>query len=214
MELIWEVDPMMSLEQMILGVPAILLAIAFHELGHAYVAYKLGDPTPKYQGRLTLNPLAHLDPLGAIMLLVFKVGWARPVIINPQYFKNRKRDTVLVSLAGPLANVLLGWIFYNLLRFIPSLVSSISVARSLYLFLLINVQVNLGLAAFNFLPIPPLDGSKILAGFLPPRLEYKFSQLAQYGPFLLMVLLITGGAQYMINPIYNVLSHLIVSLSF
>lgn len=205
---------MMSLEQMILGVPAILLAIAFHELGHAYVAYKLGDPTPKYQGRLTLNPLAHLDPLGAIMLLVFKVGWARPVIINPQYFKNRKRDTVLVSLAGPLANVLLGWIFYNLLRFIPSLVSSISVARSLYLFLLINVQVNLGLAAFNFLPIPPLDGSKILAGFLPPRLEYKFSQLAQYGPFLLMVLLITGGAQYMINPIYNVLSHLIVSLSF
>lgn len=214
MELIWEVDPMMSLEQMILGVPAILLAIAFHELGHAYVAYKLGDPTPKYQGRLTLNPLAHLDPLGAIMLLVFKVGWARPVIINPQYFKNRKRDTVLVSLAGPLANVLLGWIFYNLLRFIPSLMSSISVARSLYLFLLINVQVNLGLAAFNFLPIPPLDGSKILAGFLPPRLEYKFSQLAQYGPFLLMVLLITGGAQYMINPIYNVLSHLIVSLSF
>lgn len=205
---------MMSLEQMILGVPAILLAIAFHELGHAYVAYKLGDPTPKYQGRLTLNPLAHLDPLGAIMLLVFKVGWARPVIINPQYFKNRKRDTVLVSLAGPLANVLLGWIFYNLLRFIPSLMSSISVARSLYLFLLINVQVNLGLAAFNFLPIPPLDGSKILAGFLPPRLEYKFSQLAQYGPFLLMVLLITGGAQYMINPIYNVLSHLIVSLSF
>lgn len=205
---------MTRVEQMILGVPAILLAIAFHELGHAYVAYKLGDPTPKYQGRLTLNPLAHLDPIGAIALLVFKVGWARPVMINPQYFKNRKRDTALVSLAGPLANVLLAWIFYNSLRFLPGLMPSISLARTLYLFLLINVQINLGLAAFNLLPVPPLDGSKILAAFLPPKWEYKFSQLAHYGPFILIVLLLTGGAQIIINPIYSVLSHLIVSLSF
>jgi Zn-dependent protease len=205
---------MTSLEQMILGVPAILLAIAFHELGHAYTAYKLGDPTPKYQGRLTLNPLAHLDPLGAIMLLVFKVGWARPVMINPQYFKKRKRDTALVSIAGPLANILLAWVFFNTLRFLPGLMPSPSVARTLYLFLIINVQINLGLAAFNLLPVPPLDGSKILASFLPPHLEYKFAQVAHYGPFLLIVLLISGGAQIIINPLYNVLSRLIISLSF
>ena len=203
-----------SLQQMILGVPAILLAIAFHELGHAFVAYKLGDPTPKYQGRLTLNPLAHLDPLGAIALLLFKVGWAKPVMINPQYFKNRKRDTALVSLAGPLANVLLAWVFYNCLRFLPGLMPSISFARTMYLFLLLNVQMNLGLAAFNLLPVPPLDGSKIVAAFLPPKLEYKFAQFSQYGSLVLILLLVTGGAQIIINPIYGVLTRLIVALSF
>lgn len=206
--------PMGSIEQIILAVPAVLFAIAFHELGHAFVAYKLGDPTPKYQGRLTLNPLAHLDPIGAIMLLIFRVGWAKPVMINPQYFKNRKQGTLLVSLAGPLANVLLSWVFYNLLKFVPNLVSNLSFARSLYLFLLVNVQINLGLAAFNLIPIPPLDGSKILAGFLPVRLEYKFSRLAPYGPIVLIILLITGWAQLIMNPIYTTLSHLIIRLSF
>lgn len=203
-----------SLEQLILGIPAILLAIAFHELAHGFVAYKLGDPTPKYQGRLTLNPMAHLDPLGAIALLVFKIGWAKPVLINPQYFKNRKRDTALVSIAGPLSNVLLAWLFYNILRFVPNLMPSLSLARTMYLFLLMNVQINLGLAAFNLLPIPPLDGSKIVAAFLPPKVEYKYHQLAHYGPFLLILLLVTGGAQIIINPIYSVLTKLIVALSF
>src|SRR5690554_7953070 len=104
---------MPSLEQIILAVPAILLAISFHELGHAYIAYRLGDPTPKYEGRLTLNPLAHLDPVGAVMLLIFKIGWAKPVMINPNYFKNRRKGVLLVSLAGPFANVILAWVFYN-----------------------------------------------------------------------------------------------------
>jgi Zn-dependent protease len=93
---------MPSLEQIILGVPAILLAISFHELGHGYAAYKLGDPTPKLQGRLTLNPFAHLDPLGTLMLVLFRIGWAKPVMINAQYFKNRRQGTLLVSLAGPV----------------------------------------------------------------------------------------------------------------
>ncbi|HHY15556.1 MAG TPA: site-2 protease family protein [Firmicutes bacterium] len=205
---------MLNLEQIILSVPAILLAIAFHELGHAYAAYKLGDPTPKYQGRLTLNPFAHLDPLGTIMLLLFRIGWARPVVINPQYFKNRKRDTVLVSLAGPLANVLLGWLFYNLLRLATGYVPIGSFARSLFLFFLLNVQINLSLAAFNLLPIPPLDGSNIVAGILPPKLEYEFSRLAPYGPIILIILLISGGARLIINPIYGLLSQLIIRLSF
>lgn len=205
---------MMNLEQMILAVPAILLAIAFHEFGHGYVAFKLGDPTPKYQGRLTLNPLAHLDPIGTIMLLLFRVGWARPVMINTQYFKNKKQGTLLVSLAGPMANVLLGWVFYNVLRFCTIYLPSTGLNRSLLLFFLVNVQVNLGLATFNLLPIPPLDGSHILESLLPPRLAYGYARLAPYGPFVLMILLISGGAQYIMNPIYSVLSHLLVRLSF
>lgn len=205
---------MLNIEQIILSVPAILLAIAFHELGHAYVAYKLGDPTPKYQGRLTLNPFAHLDPLGTIMLLLFRIGWARPVVINSHYFKNRKRDTILVSVAGPLANVLLGWLFYNLLRFATGYGSNSSFTRSLFLFFLLNVQINLSLASFNLLPIPPLDGSNIVAGFLPPRLEYEYSRLAPYGPIVLIILLISGGARLIINPIYSLLSQLIIRLSF
>ena len=204
---------MFNLEQLILSVPAILLAIAFHELGHAFVAYKLGDPTPKYQCRLTLNPFAHLDPLGTIMLLVFRIGWARPVVINPHFFKNRRRDTVLVSIAGPLANVLLSWLFYNILKFTTGYGLGSSFTRTLFLFLLLNVQINLSLAAFNLLPVPPLDGSKIVAGFLPPKWEYELSRFAQYGPIVLVLLLLSGGARSIINPIYNFLSQLVIRLS-
>ncbi|HPT83336.1 MAG TPA: site-2 protease family protein [Limnochordia bacterium] len=204
---------MPSLEQIILAVPAILLAISFHELGHGWVAYKLGDPTPKYQGRLTLNPFAHLDPLGTLMLVLFRIGWAKPVMINSHYFKNRRQGTLLVSLAGPLANVILGWFFYNLLRFVMPRLPYTAFSSTLLVFLLVNVEVNLGLAAFNLIPIPPLDGSHILAGLLPPRMSYRYSQLAPYGPVLLAVLLISGGARVVVNPIYRVLSQLLMRLS-
>lgn len=204
---------MPSLERIILAVPAILLAISFHELGHGYVAYKLGDPTPKYQGRLTLNPLAHLDPLGTIMLVLFRIGWAKPVMINSQYFKNRRQGTLLVSLAGPMANVLLGWFFYNVLRLAAPRLPYTSFSNTLMVFLLINVNVNLNLAAFNLIPIPPLDGSHIVAGLLPPKASYRYAQLARYGPVLLAVLLISGRATWIISPIYRVLSQLLMRLS-
>ena len=135
-------------------------------------------------------------------------------MINTQYFKNKKQGTLLVSLAGPMANVLLGWVFYNVLRFCTIYLPSTGLNRSLLLFFLVNVQVNLGLATFNLLPIPPLDGSHILESLLPPRLAYGYARLAPYGPFVLMILLISGGAQYIMNPIYSVLSHLLVRLSF
>lgn len=204
---------MPSLEQIILGVPAILLAISFHELGHGYAAYKLGDPTPKLQGRLTLNPFAHLDPLGTLMLVLFRIGWAKPVMINAQYFKNRRQGTLLVSLAGPLANVILGWLFYNFARLAAPRLPFTTFSSTLMVFLLINVEVNLGLAAFNLIPIPPLDGSHILGGLLPPRASYRFSQLAPYGPVLLAVLLISGGARWIMSPIYRILSQLLLRLS-
>ena len=151
---------MLNLESLLLGIPALLLAISVHEFAHGYAAYLLGDPTAKYQGRLTLNPLAHLDPLGAIMLLVFRFGWAKPVQINPAYFKNRKHGTLIVALAGPAANVVMAWLFYNLLRTVPFYLPTRALARTAQLFLYINVQYNLGLAAFNLLPIPPLTVQK------------------------------------------------------
>lgn len=204
---------MLNLEQIILALPAILLAISVHEYGHAFTAYKLGDPTPKYQGRLSLNPLVHLDPLGTIMLLLFRVGWARPVMINSQYFKNKRQGTVLVSLAGPLANLLTAWIFYNLVSVFGDYMIGSSMGQSLIMFLFINVQMNLGLAAFNLIPIPPLDGSHILSGLLPRRLAYEYSKLAPYGPFVLIALLIFGGSRYLINPIFNVLLRILDGLS-
>ncbi|MCK9526643.1 MAG: site-2 protease family protein [Limnochordia bacterium] len=203
----------MNFEQIILAVPAILLAISVHEYGHAFVAHKLGDPTPKYQGRLSLNPLVHLDPLGTIMLLLFRVGWARPVMINSQYFKNKRQGTILVSLAGPLSNLITAWIFYNLVSIFGDYMLGSGTGQTLFLFLIINVQMNLGLAAFNLIPIPPLDGSHILAGLLPRRLAYQYSRLAPYGPFVLMALLIFGGSRYLINPIFNLLYRILDGLS-
>ena len=204
---------MMSLDRMILAVPAILLAISVHEFGHAYTAYKLGDPTPKYQGRLSLNPLAHLDPLGTIMLLLFRVGWARPVMINSHYFKNKKQGTLLVSLAGPVANLITAWVFYNLVNIFGRSMLGSSLGQTLLVFLYVNVQINLGLAAFNLIPIPPLDGSHILSALLPPRLSYQYTRFAPYGPIILVALLVLGGSRYLINPIFNVLFRILESLS-
>lgn len=209
----WEVVSMMSLDRMILAVPAILLAISVHEFGHAYTAYKLGDPTPKYQGRLSLNPLAHLDPLGTIMLLLFRVGWARPVMINSHYFKNKKQGTLLVSLAGPVANLITAWVFYNLVNIFGRSMLGSSLGQTLLVFLYVNVQINLGLAAFNLIPIPPLDGSHILSALLPPRLSYQYARFAPYGPIILVALLVLGGSRYLINPIFNVLFRILESLS-
>lgn len=205
---------MLNFQTLILGIPALLLAISVHEFAHGYAAYRLGDPTAKYQGRLTLNPLAHLDPLGAIMLLVFRFGWAKPVQVNPAYFKNRKQGTLIVALAGPLANVIMAWLFYNMWRTVPYYLPTAALSRTTYLFLYINVQYNLGLAAFNLLPIPPLDGSKVVASLLPPRWEYSFLRLSMYGPFILMLMLWTGMAQRIMNPVFNTLARLISRLSF
>lgn len=170
-------------------VPAILVSLTFHELAHAYVSYKLGDPTAKNMGRLSLNPLKHLDIFGTIMLLISSFGWAKPVPINPMYYDNRKRGTMLVSIAGPLSNVLLALIFAVPKQYISAKYTIPAGYQYLpfwdYRAVIFNLSavfftINIGLAVFNILPVPPLDGSKILSGILPSNQYYKFLQYENY----------------------------------
>ncbi|NLJ85782.1 MAG: site-2 protease family protein [Firmicutes bacterium] len=201
----------MSIQSLILLIPAVLFAISVHEFAHGLVAYRLGDPTPKYQGRLTLDPRAHIDPLGMLMLVIFRFGWAKPVMIDPRYFKRPKQGMILVSVAGPLANFLSAYTFLLAIGIFPTLFSP-RVGIVLYQFLLLNLHLNLGLAAFNLIPIPPLDGSKILGGLLPPRYGLKFEQLQGYGPLLLMLLLLTGIISRILSPMIAFLRFLLFSL--
>lgn len=181
--------------EMLLRIPALLIAISFHEYAHARVSYSLGDPTPKWRGRLSLNPLVHLDPIGLIMLWLFRFGWAKPVEINPSYYKEPKKGTILVSLAGPMANLILAFIAMIILKLD---ILRIGVLDS---FIYILFLYNLTLAVFNLIPIPPLDGSKILAGLLPARQAYEFLKLEAYGPFVLILLVYFGLLGKILNPL-------------
>lgn len=178
--------------------------MTFHELSHAYVSYKLGDPTAKQMGRLTLNPLKHLDPIGAIMLFVSGFGWAKPVPINPMYYKNRRKGTILVSIAGPLSNLLLATIFYTLYYIISGKYGNPSIGVfDFSTFSSAMVSINIGLAAFNLLPFPPLDGSKILGGFLPPKYYYTMLQYENYISlaFLFLVFVVPGALSFILTPL-------------
>lgn len=176
-------------------IPALLISISFHEYAHARVSYSLGDPTPKWRGRLSLNPLVHLDPIGLIMLWLFRFGWAKPVEINPSYYKEPKKGTILVSLAGPMANLLLAFISMIILKLD---VLRIGIVDS---FVYILFLYNLSLAVFNLIPIPPLDGSKILAGLLPARQSYEFLKFESYGPLILIILVYFGLLSQILNPL-------------
>lgn len=166
---------------------SVIVALVLHEFAHGYVSYHLGDPTPKVQGRLSMNPLVHLDPFGTICLFVFGFGWAKPVQINTEYYKEKKKGIVLVSLAGPFMNFILAILGVILLKF-SLLISLESIQSFLYVF----VSINLGLGLFNLIPIPPLDGSKVLYSILPTELYFKYMRYEQYGMFLLIILLWFG----------------------
>ncbi|HHV60063.1 MAG TPA: site-2 protease family protein [Clostridiaceae bacterium] len=178
-----------------------LVSISFHEFSHAYISYKLGDPTAKNMGRLSLNPFKHIDAFGAIMMLIARIGWAKPVPINPMYYKDRKKGTLLVSLAGPLSNILLAFIFafplvyissrYNLRNISVWNIKSILLTLS-YMF----IHLNLNLAVFNLIPVPPLDGSKIFGAILPARQYYKMLEYENYMVIGLMLIIFMFSKQF------------------
>lgn len=168
--------------------PAALISLPIHEFAHGYVSYKYGDPTAKAEGRLTLNPLKHLDPIGFIMLLIIGFGWAKPVPINPTYYKNRKLGIVMVSLAGPLSNLILAFISLLILKIFGNMMQANVLLYYLATFLEDLVWLNIILAVFNLIPIPPLDGSKILMCALPTKMAYSYSRLEQYGIVIILAL--------------------------
>jgi Zn-dependent protease len=183
----------------LMWLPISILSLSFHEFAHAWSAWKLGDDTASREGRLTLNPIAHIDLLGTILLPLLGVpfGWAKPVPVNPARFRrdvSMSRGMAITASAGPLSNVLLAGVAAVLLglglRLAPELVARDSAAR---FFLLAMVRMNVGLALFNMLPLPPLDGSRIVAWLLPYRLQHQWHQLEQYAPFLLIAVFMFGG---------------------
>ncbi len=178
----------------LLSIPAVLLAITVHECAHGWAAYLMGDSTARYSGRLSLNPLRHMDPIGAICMLFFRFGWAKPVPINPSNFKNHRRGIITVSLAGPLSNFLLGLICCILFYVISFFSRGNFVFLNFILTILIqSVYMNVGLMIFNLIPIPPLDGSKILMEFLPYQLKYKIYQYERYFGLILILLVYAGS---------------------
>lgn len=180
-------------EVLILLIPVLLFALVFHEFSHAWIANKLGDPTARYAGRLTLNPIAHLDPIGGLMILFVGFGWAKPVPVDPRYFSDPKRQMIWVALAGPIANMILAFISGILIIGFSSSNLMFNSQTAFFANMLIySLQINLALAIFNMLPIPPLDGSKILRGLLPYRYEYISNTLEQFGPWILFSLILIG----------------------
>ncbi len=173
-------------------IPAILISLTIHECAHGYAANLLGDPTAKSSGRLTLNPLKHVDILGLISLIFFHFGWAKPVPVNPGYFKDRKRDMALTALAGPVSNFILG--FVSLLLYVVSfyLGRNFFVTEVWMPFFSAMGVINIGLGVFNLIPVPPLDGSKILYALLPDKAYFTLLRVEQYGQIILILLLFTG----------------------
>jgi len=181
----------------------LLYSVIFHELAHGWVAYRMGDPTAKLMGRLSLNPLKHLDPMGTFMLFIFGFGWAKPVPVNFNRFHGNRTALILVSSAGIIVNMILAFAALFLLQSLALPSNSIAATMLYYM-----AQINIILAAFNLIPISPLDGSKILMGFLPKRLEYQLSRLEPYGFLIIITLLFFD----VLNPVIDLFRGIIMSI--
>lgn len=186
---------------------SLLIAIICHEVAHGYAAYVLGDDTAKSDGRLSFNPLNHIDPVGLMAMVIFRFGWAKAVPINPYKFKNRKRDTIIVSLAGVTANFLLAILFGVI--YVGLFINNKGISE----FFMVSMWYNVMLGVFNLVPIPPLDGSKVLASLLPERIEYLFYKYERYLYILLVIGVFTGSVSKVISPIIFKIINLIIGFA-
>lgn len=198
-----------SLADTLLLLPGIIVGLTVHEFTHAYTAYKLGDNTAKNAGRLTLNPLSHIDPLGFIMLILFRFGWAKPVPFNSVNFKQPSIDSVKVALMGPVSNILLALVFVMIMKVyaveVTPFIANENVAGAILQILNYAVKINIALFVFNFLPIPPLDGSYLLMHVLPESMGEMKTAIMKYGAFLIVIILIAQNVFNMnILPIWGI----------
>jgi len=205
-----------TIQRFLILIPPILFAVTIHEVAHGWVAWRLGDPTAKIMGRLTLNPVRHLDPFGTLVFFLTQtIGWAKPVPVNPMNLQNPKQDMVWVSLAGPLSNLVMAalsaFFVRSLIRPLSLLVPDAILTPIVYMGIL-SVQLNIGLAVFNLIPIPPLDGSKVLIGLLPKDLAYRFAALEKWGFVLLLLLVFTGVAGNIIVPLVFYLNRIFMGI--
>lgn len=187
------------------AIVVIFITLPVHEFAHGFIATKLGDPTPKYQGRLTLNPFAHIDYIGALMIIVAGFGWARPVQVDARNFKNAKVGMALTALAGPVSNLivaLISMLIFYTITFFTQLNGFFTYIGLLFLYV---ASINISLAVFNLIPIPPLDGSRLLSAFLPNRIYYKLMSFERYFFLIIMLLIFTGFLDYPLDFLYNII---------
>lgn len=205
-----------EIQGLIIRLPVLLFAVTCHEVAHGYTAYRLGDSTARDLGRLTLNPIKHLDFLGVLAFFFVGIGWAKPVPVNPLYLKDPRKDMMLVSLAGPGSNLALAVASVVLLRMLSFFAGSMPAVVSVPLtsMLYFSIGINIALAIFNLFPLPPLDGSKVLMGFLPEDMANEYAKVEPFGLLILVALLYTGVLSGILWPMMRIVRDFLLGIFF